>query len=425
MKPLAFVLLALACVAPASSAPTDTARLARFDAPAGSMTVATAVAADTCDAAADRVSALSVWVDGRYEHELLLFPGSGRTRYDTLLGPFGQGRHQVELRASRFWNPSSCVAVRRVEVVPVAPADPAYARFSRAPVLELRADTVGEQTDVPLYVYVEQPDGEPGSHLRYTVVFSNEDGGTQTRALYARWGRTTDIEQVYDVWLQGGRAAREEFQGPDHEIRAFQGRRRGVAPVLLVATTNNMVTDRGRGIASVRPVPDLVDLSHATRESTLDTRPWALRVMARELDAEGRVAAEAPFDDRWLRVAPDPRDHVYLEGALTLERAVVAAWVRDGEGRTWWSHYGRETLAIGRGGWVRTAVALPHGQAARLVSAGWACLPAPGEPAGGSCVIDAARVFTFGPDFAPGPNLAAPARLTLGVGEEAALAAKR
>jgi hypothetical protein len=327
---LCLTLTCLAVMAP--NAPRQQ-RLAFQTGPAA-MAVMSVKATDACAApAAPRVSAMAVWVDGRIDHELLLFPGSGKGRYDTLIGPFTAGRHSIELRASAFWKAAACLQVAEAATEVVEADHPRHATLSRAPVLELRADTVGEETDVPLFEYVEDLAEEGGRRLRYTVVFSNEDGGTQTRALLARWGRTTDIEQVYEVTFRHGEVIREEFQGPDHEIREFKGRRRGLAPTLLVGTLNNMVTDRGRGIAAVRPVPEGVELASATRESTMDARPWAYRVMQGEMTAEGRIAAAAASDERWLRVAPDPREHVYLEARLTLEHASVAAWVRDKSGR--------------------------------------------------------------------------------------------
>jgi hypothetical protein len=293
--------------------------------------------------------------------------------------------------------------------------------YRHAPVLELRADTIGEQTDVPLYAYAERGPAA-GFTWRYSVVFSNEDGGTPTRALLARWGRTTDIEQVYEVTASSGRITREVFQGPDHVTRAFTGRRRGEAPVLLVATLNNMVLDRGRSLAAVRPVPEVVDLSRATRESTMDARPWVYRIMERELAAEGRIAAEAPLDEQWPRVAPGPRSHVYFEARLRLDRAVAVAWVADEAGRRWWSHYGKMPLAIDRDGWVRSAVAPGPDALGSVAAMGWACLAAPDAKPGGSCEIEASRAFVLTDGDAPGPNLVLPGRFVVKPGEEATLA---
>jgi hypothetical protein len=192
--------------------------------------------------------------------------------------------------------------------------------------------------------------------------------------------------------------------------------------VLLVATLNNMVIDRGRGLAAVRPVPALADLRGATRESTMDERPWAYRVMQRELAAEGRIAADAPLDEQWPRVAPDPRSHVYLEARLRLDRAVAVAWVTDRAGRRLWSHYGRMPLAIDRNGWVRTAVAVGPDAATSAAEVGWACLAEPEAETGGSCEIEATRAFDLTDGLAPGANLAAPGRFVLKPGGEATLA---
>jgi hypothetical protein len=418
------ICLAAACVTAAVVSGAVRQPRAAFTTGPAAMAVVSLAATDACVGVASatrRASAVAVWVDGRYDHELLLFPGSGRNRYDTLLGPLGAGRHDVNLRHSAFWEPSPCLQTGDPAVDVVDAGQRRHALLQRAPVLELRADTVGEQTDLPLFEYVEELIEDGVRQLRYTVVFSHEDGGTQTRALFARWGRTADIEQVYEASLRGGQVVKEAFQGPDHETLQFRGRRRGGVPILLVATLNNMVSDRGRGIAPVRPVPESVDLSKATRESTLDSRPWAYRVMGHELAAEGRISPHAPNDDRWLRVAPDPREHLYLEARLTLDHAVAAAWARDRNGRRFWSHYGRDSLTINRTGWVRTAIAVGPDPGSGVVETGWACLRASDDQAPGSCVIEATRAFVFGQDWTPGPNVVEPATLKLRAGEEASL----
>jgi len=397
-------------------------RRAEFSATPGMMAVLSATVADSCPSPPPRrVSVWSIWIDGARSHEILLFPGAGPPRYDSLLGPLGVGRHSVELRPSEFWAPAGCVTLQRVEVKAVDALAPAFAMYRHAPVLELRADTIGEESDLPLYAYAEPVEGNGGAGWRYTVVFSNEDGGTPTRALLARWGRTTDIEQVYEVTASAGGVVREEFQGPDHATRAFTGRRQGEAPVLLVATLNNMVLDRGRSLAAVRPVPELVDLSRATRESTMDRRPWVYRVMANELEAEGRIADDAPLDDQWPRVAPGPASHVYVEARLRLDRAVAVAWVTDRAGRRFWSHYGKLPLAVDRNGWVRSAVALGPDPLGSVAEIGWACLPAPAAEPGGSCEIEASRAFVLTDGYTPGPNLVSPGRFVVKPGEEAAL----
>ena len=416
------LILAIAITVPAGCGGRDALRHV-FRAGPGAMAVVSLTVADGCPAPPPRrVAAWSVWVDGVRSQEALLFPASGLDRYQSLLGPFTEGRHAVEVRRSDLWEPVACIAPVRLDVAVHPAGSPDYPMLSRAPVLELRADTIGEETDLPLYAYAERLEEGNGIAWRYSVVFSNEDGGTPTRALLARWGRTTDIEQVYEVSTTGGRVTREVFQGPDHATRAFSGRRRGEAPVLLVATLNNLVIDRGRGLAAVRPVPALADLRGATRESTMDERPWAYGIMQHELAAEGRIAADAPLDEQWPRVAPDPRAHVYLEARLRLERAVAVAWVTDRAGRRLWSHYGKAPLAIDRDGWVRTAVAVGADPLGQVAEVGWACLPEPEAASGGSCEIEATRAFVLTDALAPGANLIARGRFALTPGSEAALA---
>ena len=69
--------------------------------------------------------------------------------------------------------------------------------------------------------------------LQYTAIFSNEDGGTSTRALMARWGRTTDIEYIYRAWLDAsrrGRARHHPGQGPPGDRIPRPPRRRPPRP---------------------------------------------------------------------------------------------------------------------------------------------------------------------------------------------------
>ena len=388
----------------------------------GALAVLSVTVADRCQAPpASRATAWAIWVDGTHSHEILLFPGVGLARYDSLLGPLPEGRHTVELRPSGLWKAADCLSVQHLGTAVHEAGTPGHDVYRHAPVLELRADTIGEQTDLPLYAYAERVGADAGTRWRYSVVFSNEDGGTPTRALLARWGRTTDIEQVYEVSTSAGRIIRETFQGPDHVIRAFAGRRQGEAPVLLVATLNNMVIDRGRSLAAARPVPAVVDLSSTTRESTMDERPWVYRVMGNELAAEGRIAADAPLDEQWPRVAPDPLSHVFLEARLRLDRTVAVAWVTDRSGRRFWSHYGKLPLAIDRDGWVRTAVALGANPLDAVAQTGWACLAAPDAEPRGSCEVEASRAFVLTGDFTPGANLVRPGRFVLKPGGEAKL----
>jgi len=337
---------------------------------------------DNAPADAMTVSALAVHVDGTAMHEVLIVPGSGRASYDTLIGPLSSADHTVEVKPSSAWPQHTAVQLIGTAVKTVTAADPEYRLLRLAPAIVLRSDTTGTSNDMPVLLYVE--DGRDA--LKYTTIFTNEDGGTETAALFARWGRACDIEETYVVQLDGaGRAIAETFQGPEHKITPFNGTRIGAHPVLTVATRNNMFLDSGAAGVTIRPVPVVVEPDAGTRESILDARPWLQRLTARELAAEKK-----PFD---------PRDFVYLEANVRLGTdAAAAAWVDQTGGEHVSSDRGDERLRVTRDGWVRVGV--PLARDASVSAAGWSCLPRKGRTGpGGPCQIQSGRIFRLSSDF--------------------------
>ena len=350
------------------------------------------------------VGALVVKVDGQERQSILMTPGTGRTSYNALVGPLSAGAHQLTLERSNLWPwPEGLgIAKASARVVPAGSADSIV--LAHTPTLGIRADTIGTASDIPLMLYVEDERRAGRGWIRYSVIISHEDGGTPAPALMARWGRTTDIELIYEVELDGTRLVQDRFQGPDHEVRAFAGPREGQHPVLLVATLNNMFIDRGRSLANVRMVPRAVTLERRTRESVMDDNPWIYPLMARELAAEKRIGTQIE----------DPRSFLYVEAGLALEHA--AASLKVGSDQAGWkdSTRGRADLAVNRNGWVRVAVHAPT-PAATLK---WECRALPEAPAGAvpRCHIEWGRVFRLGQDYLPGENLISPGSIQLGVG---------
>jgi hypothetical protein len=336
---------------------------------------------DATSDASPAVTAFAVHVDARPTQEVLIVPGSGRTSYDALIGPLSGTEHRVEVKPSTYWPSHPQVNVSRVTVRPVTTADPQYDIFRLAPALILRSDTVGTSNDLPMLMYVEDR-RDPGRVLHYTTIFTNEDGGTETPALFARWGRACDIEETYVARLTGARRPTEAtFQGPEHEIRPFNGAHIGDHPVLTVATRNNMfLDDRAAGV-TIRPVPIVVQPDTRTRESILDERPWLQRLTARELAAE-----QKPFD---------PREFVYLDAQLQLRDAAAAAWIEQPDGGRVTSDRGDDRLRVTRDGWVRVAVPVPRG--VPVTAAGWNCLPVKGRI--GPCHIEPAGIFRLSEEF--------------------------
>jgi hypothetical protein len=358
-------------------------------------------------------AALVVRLDGRDGQHIILTPGVGRTSYSALLGPLEAGTHDLQIVPSPYWPADPGVTVRSVSARTLHANDPAGDLLQYVPTIGLRADTIGTASDLPLIAYVEDLRQGGTGVVRYSMIFSNEDGGTSTPALLARWGRTTDIEFVYEIDWRGGRVVEERIQAPDHKILPFAGAREGRHPYLLVATLNNMVMDRGLSVAAVRPVPLVVNLSSATRESVMDREPWSYSVMARELAAEGRIGADVR----------DPREYLFVEAKLDLQNAAVAAVAQAPEGRID-SAAVNETWAVERSEWVRMAVRAPS----TTTAVQWRCAPRKKNPSDvARCAIEFTRAFRLDRNYVPGSNLVQPRSLRLdeGVSEPVPLASAR
>src|SRR4051812_27150838 len=139
-------------------------------------------------------TAVDIAVDGEVKTTVLVFGKVGHPAYTTLIHSLAAGRHEITALRSPFWIwPASAAAPTLT-----AALAPDSLVVSHAPALWLRADTIGTSTDLPLVLYAEDLRVNGSGALRYSYIFSNEDGGTATPALLARWGRTTDIEMAYE-----------------------------------------------------------------------------------------------------------------------------------------------------------------------------------------------------------------------------------
>jgi hypothetical protein len=348
-------------------------------------------------------AALVVTVDGVYNQDLLLWGGDSFRRYAVVLGRMTKGRHTVSVALNEA---RSAAGARRAEVREVRAITPhTDARhgfaLAHAPVLYARPNTIDHFTDVPLLMYYEILDEGDDTVYRYTVIFTNEDGGTQTAALFARWGRGTDIEWVYEIRLRGGKVVAETFQGVRHETKPFTGQRTvGEHPLLAVASDNNNFSDLACSAVRFAPLPTYARLEAATRESVMDAYPDTYRAMAEELRREGRVS-DAPSD---INTVADPREYLYVEAASEQEGAAVAFDVKlKDRADVFKSDMGEPRLRIERSGYYRTGIRLPKGTTPGSIESVTArCHPHPAAATGGACRrLRLVRVLTLGEDFVP------------------------
>jgi hypothetical protein len=376
------MMLTLAAVALISAAPLAEKSFS-LDAPAE--VVATLHArCEGCDwgAAGREGAAVTISVDGRYRAHVMLTRGEVDSEYRVLLGGYATGAHAIAVAA----DPSATAAgvkalhVSRVDVTIVKEGEPSFEGLAHAPILHARPNTIGRFTDVPLLMWYETGPTPRGRKYRYSVIFSNEDGGTATDRLMATWGRTTDIEFVYGVELDSsGRVISEEFQGPDHKVLPFRGRKEAWHPLEFVVTDNNMVSDRALADQAPRmpvryaPAPELFDLTNQSREVVMDAHPWTYRVTSQEMTREGKIAEEAAPGSGKI---PDPRRFVFVEACSDLEGAALAVGVRvtTPAGPRWFdSHRDRDQFRIVRTGCFRGAIPVPRdaGPANAIRFRGW------------------------------------------------------
>ncbi len=357
-------------------------------------------------------------LDGKQKQHLMVYGGPKERAYSVFLGRLEPGKHTLRVERDATYSAAGAgLAVGNARFEALSDGDVRAQAVAQAPVLYARANTVGGFSDVPMLVYYTKGSDADGPWLEYTVIFSNEDGGTSTRDLMARWGRTTDIEYVYRVWLnpQGG-PAKTLIQTREHQDVPYEGKREGTHPVLIPVTDNNMVEPAGEATPPIRYqlAPVAADLSKGSREIVMDADPITYLVAAKELQREGKLRPAGMFDGEKVG---DPRLYLVAELKVASKNAAVQVLVRRKQGGPWkGSAVGIGKDFIERSGWVRTALELPPGtRLDDIVEVGVECLSRRDLekqplPKIGSCQVEATgRVFFLNSDYEPGPDVRLPA----------------
>ncbi|HYP06037.1 MAG TPA: hypothetical protein VER03_07350 [Bryobacteraceae bacterium] len=349
---------------------------------------------------------VDVSLDGKPHQQVVLFAGPARHAYRLSLGLLTPGEHEITVeRNDRFSAPQAQFEAHELKIEEMGAAHPEHDVYAYAPVLHARLNTIGKFSDIPLVLYCERVKDTTGDTLQYTVIFSNEDGGTSTRTLMSRWGRTTDIEYVYRRSVATGQGI---VQGPGHKDVEFTGQHDGSHPLLMPVTDNNMVAEAKDSPLRFRPAPVLVDLSVVSREDVMDRHPFTYVVMGKELLREGKLR---PFGVAAGEKISDPRNYLFVDYSATLSDASMTVSVRTKDGRLHSSDFGRSDVAIDRSGHVRTTVELPPKTSREDIDEiAFQCRvaqPARGETVAhsGQCVLHGvAKVFQLRSDYTPLPR---------------------
>lgn len=346
-----------------------------------------------------------VLLDGVHNQDVVLYAGDQAHTYQVALGGLAAGPHA--LRFERLAS-HSAAALTRIDLLGgsigvVPPGAPGHEVLATSPILIGRPSS--HLTDTPLLMMVDESTRPNGATVRrYTGIFSNEDGGTSTPALFARWGRTTDIDWCYALETDtAGKPVRETYQAKWHFTKEFKGKREGRHPILRVATDNNCYDDEGEGVLRFRLPPLFrLDPTQTAREEVLDRHPWAYGLMAKELFREKKAlkddAAREPGAPAAAGLVGDPRRFLFVEFRETYRgRGVGVAVTLKGEPAPYFSHRGDDDLTAARTGWCRVAVELP--KAVTMDDLAAVDLVGPGR---GQAVVHAVRrVLTLDAAFQP------------------------
>ena len=228
-------------------------------------------------------------------------------------------------------------------------------------------------TDVPLLMWHEINNSGENKIIKYSIIFSNEDSrvGLGLADLMFNYGRTTDIEWVYEVTLDANsNIISEIFQGASHTVTNFFGEKIGRHPILKNATLNCNFTDIGISeykffLSPHESFNDYLTDSNGenvdvwqTRQVLMDDNPWTYRIMAEELINESRY--EEVSNPETLEIS-DVRNYIYIEyfgsGAGNLDLIIK---MHNSCSEYYHTHNLDEFSSFYSGGAARTSIELPE-----------------------------------------------------------------
>ena len=309
---------------------------------------------------------LTVFVDSNYDErnqDIVLFNGDQLFVYKVSLGRFSAGEHSLEFyfdEGKSSLNATN-IHIERWDIIPITPDNEYYDVYRLSPILYGRDDNY--YTDTPLLLWHEVQYEGQDKWIQYSIIWSNEDGGTNSINLMSRWGRTTDIEWIYWVKIDsGGNILENYFQGPGHSTSPFLGIRANDHPILKTVTLNNMVSDVGISDYKFFLSPERSKGEDYSRETLMDNDPWTYKIMAEEMINEGKY--ESPADPFTVEVS-DARNYLYLEFNSLMEgsdlRLTFGVKLKDNSIWYYSDHNDPTVQAVNGEGWRRTTIELPEG----------------------------------------------------------------
>lgn len=363
---------------------------------------------------------MSVYVDGQYQQDVVLWGGEGQRRYSVSLGELDEGKHTVTLR---YASEKSAKDATGIDLSQVKASVPQFASREEewaalnAPILIGKHGVATNHTDTPLAMFHKIDKEGDTTTITYGYVHSNEDGGTALSppVQQARWGRLADLETVFIVKLdRSGNVISQQFEDAGHVFKKFGGLHDGTHPIIRTVTRNNTCQDEGEGAMRFRLPTDNLITDAMPEEEVLRRNPEFFAVQTKELYRENKIdrngLGHAPgtsivnqvrtwLGDHGILHQPkmaDPRHYVYVQFETDgTDDGYVFARAHMKDGSRVDSHFGNDDVAIKRDGWVQTSIRLPRDVSAAEIKS--IELVTHGE----SKVLGIGHVYTLDTDFRP------------------------
>lgn len=391
---------------------------------------------------------VSAYLDGTYYTDIVI-PAARAEPREFFLGQLTAGPHKLTLRYAADRSQGGTVGrLGGIRFSELSSGDAGYAVAAHAPILYGRTDpTLGGAfqnafTDVPMLAWHQDIANADGSHqIWYTIAWSNEDGGTglAPASLMARWGRTSDIEWIYqaglfrlDVDPQGNVVPGSEYyQSPNHGFTPFAGGYENGHPILQTCTSNNNVCDTLDATARATPMRFTLSAQQNlpladAREIMMDRNPWTYWITSQEMIREGKTEADGPNDPATPDLS-DERHYLFLVLKKTTNAtqnsnpwigATVKVTLKDGT--SYRSDHSQLGWSIQRDDPAATTVELPAGTTSADI-ASISVLRVVGSSAGdngGTITVQSIeRAMFLGGDYYPEPyfiaNYQVPGNVTL------------
>ena len=151
---------------------------------------------------------LTLFINGEYNQDIVIYNGNVNHTYKQAIGFLNAGEYEVELffDYSKSSLNATSIHIEGIEFNNAFDLDIDTDVIKYSPIIYGRnifAWNESNRTDIPLLMYYDISYENNIKTITYSLIFSNEDSrvGIGLSDMMLSWGRTTDIEWIYQIIL--------------------------------------------------------------------------------------------------------------------------------------------------------------------------------------------------------------------------------